>query len=298
MFESTDFSKMFVTDLSPFVTFTVNKKTATTLDEDPMKRLQPQVDSDSCGVLGLLYLKELLKNNSEQLQEFSFAVPLYSDANEKGQVFESLLFFPSPHVLRYSQSRLYNSIILAMVQSTNDEEVIQYKNISYTVKTLQGILKESIAIANQKGAPEVAQIENLWVHLPDFREKWLEAYQEMAQKRQEMQGKANNLYLAYKGHRMTEILADNTRNQSSTTMTTTTTPMKLTSHEEDNIIDSATSENTGKVTYNPLYKPLSSTSRVETYKLHSFFKPQGEAMVSYNPLYKSKTEERNELACC
>ncbi|WP_156812378.1 hypothetical protein [Legionella tunisiensis] len=136
IFDSVDFDNMFVTDLSPFVTFQYDESIEA-LSEDPMKRLQPQVDTDSCGVLGLLYLKELLKNNSKQLELFSFTVPVYSvNAQESSEEInhKHLLFFPSPHVLRYSQSRFYNNILLAMVQSTNDEEVIKYKNISYKVK--------------------------------------------------------------------------------------------------------------------------------------------------------------------
>ncbi|KTC93989.1 hypothetical protein [Legionella erythra] len=193
MFESTDFDKIFITDLSPFVTYTLSKKDVEgAFDEDPMKRLQPQVDSDSCGALGVLYLKELLKNNSEQLREFSFIASLYSDKNDFGSIdqgrsYKSLLFFPSPHVLRYSQSRLYNSILLAMLQSTNDEEMIEYKHVQYKVKTLHGILKQSIASVIEKDDAEAVRIKDLWSRLPDFRIKWMDLYYKMEQKRQKMQ---------------------------------------------------------------------------------------------------------------
>lgn len=287
IFDSVDFNNMFVTDLSPFITFEYNESVET-LSEDPMKRLQPQVDTDSCGVLGLLYLKELLKNNSKQLEQFSFTVPVYSvNAQENSEEInhKNLLFFPSPHVLRYSQSRLYNNILLAMMQSTNDEEVIQYKNISYKVKTLHCILKESITIARQNGDPEVTQLEKLWVNLPDFREKWLKAYQEVARERQEMQGKSNNLFLAYKGNCMKEIV--NNANKSTSYGVSSRQPTQKSAFPTSETV----------VTYNPMYEASFSTCRVQTYRTFSFFKPQERALVGYNPLYKSAEEERMEITC-
>ncbi|KTD49115.1 hypothetical protein Lrub_1466 [Legionella rubrilucens] len=302
MFESTDFDKFFITDLSPFVTFTLSKKDVEGgFDEDPMKRLQPQVDSDSCGTLGILYLKELLKNNSEQLREYSFVASLYSDKNDFGSIdegrsYKSLLFFPSPHVLRYSQSRLYNSILLAMVQGTNDEEIIEYKHVQYKVKTLQGILKQSIAAAIEKDDPEAVRLKDLWSRFPDFRIKWINLYHKMDQKRQKMQDGSHNVYLTNKASSMQKILVDRAKTQTlgikndvasrskvppDTHEPPGSTSPKFMRHSNDK-------QSICKVSYNPLYQPRYSKSNLTSQMASSFFNPHEQVLIVYNPLYRKR----------
>ncbi|MDI9817800.1 MULTISPECIES: hypothetical protein [unclassified Legionella] len=76
IFEANDLDRMFTTDLSSFISFEFTQCLGGA--EDPIKRIQPQVDPDSCGVLGILYFKELFKKEAEQLNKFSFVSTIYS----------------------------------------------------------------------------------------------------------------------------------------------------------------------------------------------------------------------------
>ncbi len=191
-----DFKNLFVTDVSSFISPAI----------DP-KYLQPQVDKVSCGTLGILYLKELFKNHAQQLTEFSLKLPLYQ--NKYGEVRASNLFFPSPHVLRYSQSNFYNEVILAMLKNEH-EMTIKYKDVKYKIKPLKIILEESIELAKKDN--DLAMVnanKQILADLPAFRKKWLAAYKTELPKRNAMQGDKYNLYLAYSSKRM-EALAHRT----------------------------------------------------------------------------------------
>ncbi|HHF7395591.1 TPA: hypothetical protein ACPSKT_000715, partial [Legionella anisa] len=184
-----DLKNIFIPDVSDFVSPYLKPQ-----------YLQPQVDEVSCGTLGILYLKELLKNKGQQLDDFTLSFTLYKIHNR--ELGKSNLFFPSPHVLRYSQSSFYNDVILAMVK--NDHEVsIKFKGINYKIKPLKVILEDSIKFAQSKGDLTVAE-ENKKIlkNLPAYRKKWLIEYEIAIQKRKDMQGDKYNVYLAYSSKRM------------------------------------------------------------------------------------------------
>ena len=104
----------------------------------------PQVDMISCGTLGLLYLKQLLKENARQLEEGTLSFPVYSQTYI-GYT-KKLLFFPSPHVLQYTQYSLFNQITRALL---NDDDTfsIPSKEGQINGETLQGYIKSSLVIA-------------------------------------------------------------------------------------------------------------------------------------------------------
>ncbi len=132
--DSKDLNNLFITDLSNYVSPVLN-----------FKLLQPQVDLVSCGTLGLMYLKELLKNDAHQLNMHTLKLTLIQEENELVK-----LFIPSPHVLRYSQSSFYNSLLLAMIKN-DKESTIKYKNIKYRVKPLKQVLEDSLQLARKNG---------------------------------------------------------------------------------------------------------------------------------------------------
>lgn len=184
-----DLENIFISDISDFISPYLKPQ-----------YLQPQVDEVSCGTLGILYLKELLKNQGQQSDDFTLRVTLYKMHNR--EIGKGNLFFPSPHVLRYSQSSFYNDVILAMLK--NDHEVsIKFKGIKYKIKPLKVILEDSIKFAKSQGDLTVAE-ENKKIlkNLPAFRKKWLMEYETAIQKRNAMQGDRYNLYLAYSSRRM------------------------------------------------------------------------------------------------
>lgn len=184
-----DLENIFISDISDFISPYLKPQ-----------YLQPQVDEVSCGTLGILYLKELLKNKGQQSDDFTLRVTLYKMHNR--EIGKGNLFFPSPHVLRYSQSSFYNDVILAMLK--NEHEVsIKFKGIKYKIKPLKVILEDSIKFAKSQGDLTVAE-ENKKIlkNLPAFRKKWLMEYETAIQKRNAMQGDRYNLYLAYSSRRM------------------------------------------------------------------------------------------------
>ncbi|MDI9817801.1 MULTISPECIES: hypothetical protein [unclassified Legionella] len=186
------------------------------------------------------------------------------------------LFFPSPQVLRYSQSTLYNNILKLMIESTKDEEVVQYKNITFKIKTLTSILKNSIPIAKENNDYQTAdQNEKLLENLPEFREKWLNEYDVAMKKRESMQGNSNNLYLSYKGCHMQEILASAKKERDS---------RRLKAQYSSLIFPE---KSVTSVHNNPLYEESSSKSAVKSYNIFSFFNRKLKTTVSHNPLFDS-----------
>ncbi|KTC84462.1 hypothetical protein [Legionella brunensis] len=184
-----DLNNIFIPDISDFIKPYIKPQ-----------YLQPQVDEVSCGTLGILYLKELLKNNCRQLNDFTLSLPIYKIHNR--EVSQGNLFFPSPHVLRYSQSSFYNDVILAMVKHDH-ETTIKFKDANYKIKPLKVILEDSIKLAKADGNMAlVAENQRILKNLPAFREKWLMEYKTEIQKRKAMQGEKYNLYLAYSTKRM------------------------------------------------------------------------------------------------
>ncbi|GAB4224034.1 MAG: lpg2538 family Dot/Icm T4SS effector [Gammaproteobacteria bacterium] len=152
----------------------------------------PQASETECGTLSMLYLKELLKNNAEQLNEFTMIVP-YNDKYSSTHEF----FFPSPQVLRYSQSNTYNAVIAAMLEDTLAPVTVITNEKIFTVKTLKAILTENQATNKSSLKQESGK---LLEQLPTFREKWLASYQEVQQQRDSMKSsnQQRNRYLNYK----------------------------------------------------------------------------------------------------
>ncbi|MFO2975949.1 hypothetical protein SCO70_00120 [Legionella pneumophila serogroup 3] len=156
----------------------------------------PQAGHEECGTLGIMYLNELLKDNSRQLRENTMLFSFYDKNNSLAH-----FFFPSPQVLRFSQSSAYNSVIKAMLEDAPDVEVI-HGNKKYRVKTLRGILEESIEAAKKCGNSKLAaRNQKILDDLPSFRKHWLQSYDLCEQKRSLMEDR-HNLYLAYTTQRM------------------------------------------------------------------------------------------------
>lgn len=174
-----------------------------------------------CGTLGMLNLKELLKNNSYQLKNFTMNVPFY-DKDEKLHY----LFIPSPDVLRYSQSSTFNNIILSMF-SDEPEVKIKFSQMVLidfwankkekqedvaTVKTIVAMLKDTMEKAEKKGDKEIVNTcQTLLNQLPEFREKWMKNYNSAMSKRKSMQGESFNEYLAYSTQRLRDRASEHTQ---------------------------------------------------------------------------------------
>lgn len=160
-----------------------------------------QAGKVECGTLGMLYLKELLKNNADQLRNFTIHIPFY-DKKEKLRYF----CIPSPHVLRYSQSGTFNKIFLGMLSEQLDPVKIPFEQRgnkdTLTVQTIAAILKNTMDKAGEKGDKKVIEsCQILLKELPTFRAKWLENYHLVMPKRADMQTDQNE-YLAYSTQRL------------------------------------------------------------------------------------------------
>lgn len=161
---------------------------------------QPQADLLACGTLGFLYLKELLKDDCLQLKDYTLRFPIV----ESGR--ETWLFYPSPQVLRYSQSSKYNDVLHLML--VDSSEMQPYPKMNFKVATLKKLLEDSIAFAIATGKHEMAAHNTrILENLPQFRARWLAAYQSAMNNRalmQEMQDEEllNNHYLAYSTFRL------------------------------------------------------------------------------------------------
>lgn len=167
-----------------------------------------QAGTVECGTLGMLNLKELLKDNANQLRNLTMHVPFY-DHNEKLHHF----FFPSPHVLRYSQSSTFNKIILGMLADQLDPIKIPFKQRgnkdTVTAISLVAMLKNTISIAEKNGDKNMLKIcQRLLDKLPTFRDEWLENYNLAMVKRDAMQINTRNEYLSYSSQRLTYKVID------------------------------------------------------------------------------------------
>jgi hypothetical protein len=160
----------------------------------------PQSQFLECGTLGILYLKELLKDDAKQLKELTLRFPHFNVVNGQWEYF----FFPSPQVLRYSQSGFYNQVMCALLSDSDDlaECSIDGKRVKY--HSVKRILQHSIE--HFKGAPEeTEQMQRLLDGLPAFRERWLDAFAKANQTREAMTKDGLNHYLAYRTRNMEAI---------------------------------------------------------------------------------------------
>lgn len=165
------------------------------------QKLLPQAGyTRVCGTLGMLYLKELLKDNAKQLKEFSLIVPFY---NKEKKVCN--LFVPSPDVLRYSHSTSYNLAIKAMVANDGVDPVFIKHESKITVKPLSAIIEETKKVAiSKKHTAIVEQCDDLLKYLPIYRNKWLHENEKANRQRESMIKDESNLYLDYKSSNFRE----------------------------------------------------------------------------------------------
>lgn len=149
----------------------------------------PQGDMQSCNMFALMYLKELLKNNAKQLKENSLLFIIEDMA----------VLIPPPQVLRYSQSRRYNDLMVAIVMSDEERFHVQCGAYRYEVFSLKGMLQDT---DNKK----------LLAELPNFRARWIAGYKQMVSQRALMDLKygnsVRNQYLLFKAECITRRVAD------------------------------------------------------------------------------------------
>ncbi|KTD21274.1 Uncharacterised protein [Legionella londiniensis] len=164
----------------------------------------PQADIFACGTLGFLYLKELLKDDKAQLKEYALIFPYY-DENDNLQWF----FYPSPQVLKYSQSSKYNEVVKAMLVDSDIPQSLKLQEEQYRVATLKGLLRQSIAKAKEKKIDAVEKYNlNILSSLDNYRAKWLKAYENAMLSRASMdlplpeKNQTINFFLAYSSHRL------------------------------------------------------------------------------------------------
>ncbi len=176
----------------------------------------PQAGDTECGTLDIAYLKELLKNNAEQLIKLSLTFSCYIDSSTT----PINLFIPSPRPLRYSQSSLYNKIFAAIMSPNHStDDIYTDSGLKFKVKSLKMIFERSIEIAYEKNDITLAEQNTLLLKtLPSFISSWNKAYFESNAKRDKMyipsdQGTAINGYLLFKSLRVQEIVTKDNENK-------------------------------------------------------------------------------------
>lgn len=185
----------------------------------------PQTRDKVCGTLALSYMKSLLKNNAQQLKEFTLCIP-HNQGKRKPKIY--YFFFPSPEVLRYSQSELFNKYLVALLDPEGKEFLHKgkYHRIpplkTHLENLIQELIKEPDPIHETIESPikkpkekhpkpslnkEVIlkEAQTLLEQLPDFTKRWLSRYEKIKTKRNQMQGPSYNEYLFYTSQRMHRI---------------------------------------------------------------------------------------------
>ena len=177
-------------------------------DRNPHGWIIPQLGNEECGTLGMLYLKELLKDNARQLKQFTLAFSCYmANPADESKPYKTNYFIPSPQVLRYSQSNLYNLVIYNLLMCDDDQATFIYERKTMKLMSLRKMLQDSILIAQKiSDTIIVSQNQKILDELPAFRKNWLEEYQLSMQKRDSMNVlKGRNKYLEYKSRRLEKI---------------------------------------------------------------------------------------------
>ena len=154
----------------------------------------PQADHTSCGSLALIYTKELLKNNAKQLNEYCLKLEI-TKQNE-----QSYFFLPSPHVLRYSQSNTYNETLLAIVDNSH-----KLQNNKCTLSsTIQNYINQNAIYYFDSNNNRNLLTND---YFQNFKDKWIEKYNEMNTIRESMNNHSlnTNLYLAYKAYQLINL---------------------------------------------------------------------------------------------
>lgn len=161
--------------------------------------------------LGILYLKELLKNEASQLKDYTkiFELIINVEAHDNEMTASTKrIFFPSPQVLKYSQSSFFNENIKASLNEKNAEiKVVKKNGDIFNISTFEGLLNRSIEL--YKKNPSLSQNEQykkiyeknvsfLQNELSLFRAVWNHQYQKEIAIRGEMDKDGRNYYLNYK----------------------------------------------------------------------------------------------------
>jgi hypothetical protein len=166
----------------------------------------PQAGDVECGTLGMVCLKELLKEDASQFNKHCLCLSYYTDDSKSLKN----MFIPSPDILRYSQSSKYNEIFVAMLDTAGHQASDDHA-IKALVESLKNILMKSIAIAVKKGDIAVkVQNEKTLEMLPLFCESWMARYKQADQKRSMMVRAENdkNAYLLFKTIRFKENVSE------------------------------------------------------------------------------------------
>lgn len=145
-----------------------------------MNEIRAQANDYGCGPLGLLYIKELLKNNADQLKQYSMT---FSSGGNN-------YFFPPPQPLRYSQSRFYNNCLFAMLEDgdAHGQVVVVGNKKAVQLTTLKTLLNLN---------PD--QNKELLVNFEEFKTRWKNVYSIAMEKRKSMQkASEQNKYLDYR----------------------------------------------------------------------------------------------------
>lgn len=157
-----------------------------------------KVDVGSCRAFGTLYHLELLSNNALQLNTYSLKFEINDEVsiNTKNYHF----FLPSPQLLKYSQSELYNKIIEAFV--TGDKEYISVihknkKTDKYETYTVEPMLK----MIKDKKTTEINEAD-----FKKFQQKWLSKYSQIKKDREFMNDKNGiNRYMEFEQYRLNQL---------------------------------------------------------------------------------------------
>lgn len=156
----------------------------------------PQADRRSCATLGMLYLKELLKDNAKQSQ-LSLC---FSYNRIVGDYFRKTdIFVPSPQVLRYSQSELYNEIVAAAMTDSIDDIAVDHHRTPCSVTTFKKLLNNSIDDTHLSVEAKKHN-QSILENYHEFSKAWLQEYAQIKDKRNLMQVPLCNVYLSYRTH--------------------------------------------------------------------------------------------------
>lgn len=177
-------------------------------------RFSPQTDGTACAALGMAYLKQLLKKDAVQLKQNTLRIPLYyldpHCKDIKDKIALAHFFFPSPQTLQYSQSMLFNKVIVALL-AEEDTVTLTHKGREMTISTLTKRLRDSIFSARlQRNNDVVTANEQTLRDLPAFRKRWLAEYRLIESKIEQMMSDEKNTTLTYTTKRYQAILDDMT----------------------------------------------------------------------------------------
>ena len=175
-----------------------------------------QRDEFSCGTLSVLNVKELLKENQKQLNQYTLKFSFY---NDEGTL--TRFFLTSPQTLRYSQSSKYITLLYQMVTQSELVEAKGKGGSNFFIKTIEQALKDSIEQARKKKKKAfqfskqsneadavIEENKEILTMLPKFREEWSKYYEEMQEKRDKMNGEDGNLYLLYRTEKYRKLVEE------------------------------------------------------------------------------------------